>query len=413
MSWLETLGVLVFGTTVGKFIVIVFLFALPLASVLTWMERRQSAYSQDRLGPQRAHFFAVFGRPFTLFGLLHIVADALKSFFKEPFRPSVADKVVFHVAPLIGFATAIVTLALIPFGPDIASSAGTLQLQIARVDAGILFVFAIGSLGIYGAALAGWASNNRFALLGSLRASAQSISYEIALGLTVVGILIAYGSTELAAIAQAQSGTLLYGVLPNWGICVQPFGALLFLIAAMAETKRAPFDMPEGESEIIGYFLEYSSMDFGLFMLGEFVEVVVLAMIFTTLFLGGWQLPWILDEHSLSLGLVTLNNPWAIGLAGLVVFGLKTIFVCALQLQIRWSLPRFRYDQVMALGWKVLLPLALLNIFVTAGLAWWDPTLHLLVVVNVILVGLFAAVVVAGPRRTTAHPTHVTHPHTA
>lgn len=386
-------------STVAKFVFLVLLFALPLAAVLTWMERRQSAYAQDRLGPTRAHFLKFFGRPFVLFGLFHIVADSLKMFFKEPFVPRTADKSLYKLAPLIGFSTAVLILALIPFGPDWESPWGMLPLQIARVDGGILFVIAIGSLGVYGAALAGWASNNRFALLGGLRATAQSVSYEVALGLTLVGVLIAYGSTELSAIVEAQDG-LLFGVLPAWGIFVQPFAAVLFFIAATAETKRTPFDLPEGESEIVGYFVEYSSMGFGLFMLGEFIEIVVLAALFTTLFLGGWQWPYHMGETSVSLfGLFSIEGSLARSVFGVIVFAVKVFFVCALQLQIRWTLPRFRYDQLMRLGWKTLFPLALANIFVTAGLVWWDPSLGILGLAGLAMIILFVLVVIAGPRR--------------
>ncbi|MEE8408148.1 MAG: complex I subunit 1 family protein, partial [Myxococcota bacterium] len=260
-------------STILKFVGFVVVFAMGLAALLTLLERRQSAYSQDRLGPQRAHFFEFRGKPIVFLGLFHIIADSLKLFFKETHQPRAADTWLFRVAPLIGFVTALMILALIPFGPDIdfskvepwtmplvgweldTSSWGNIPLQIARVDAGLLFVLAIGSLGVYGAALAGWSSNNRFALLGGLRSVAQSISYEVALGLTIVGILIAYGTLEPSAIVAAQAG-VSHGFLPNWGIFIQPLGATLFFVAAMAETKRTPFDLPEGESEIIGYFLE-------------------------------------------------------------------------------------------------------------------------------------------------------------
>jgi NADH-quinone oxidoreductase subunit H len=401
----------------------IFAFAVSLAAVLTWMERRQSAYAQDRLGPTRAHFLKIRGKPWVLFGLFHVMADGAKMFFKEPVVPRAADKTLFKMAPLVGWTTVILTLALIPFGPDIDTSTwgtltvfgwevstkgwGAIPLQIARVDAGILIVFAIGSLGVYAAALAGWASNNRFALLGGLRASAQSVSYEVALGLTAVGVLIAYGSTELGAIAYAQEG-LLFGFLPAWGVFIQPLGAVLFFVAATAETKRTPFDMPEGESEIVGYFLEYSSMGFGMFMLSEFVEIVILAMVFTTLFLGGWQLPWIIGDSSVNFfNLFTVEGSVAVAIAGTLVFCIKTFFICALQLQIRWTLPRFRYDQVMRLGWKVLLPLALVNIFVTALLVWWDPSLQVLASLSIAIILLFVLVVIAGPRR----PSSVTAAH--
>lgn len=391
-------------TTLVKFLVLVMLFVMPLASVLTWMERRQSAYSQDRLGPWRAHFFKFRGKPVGLGGLLHIAADGMKMFFKEPFMPRGADKLVFTIAPAIGFVTSLLIISLVPFGPDIHTGWDgiweSIPLQIARIDTGILWIFAIGSLSVYGASLAGWASNNRFALMGGVRAVAQAISYEIALGLTVVGILIAFGSTELSEIVTAQSGTTFYGLLPRWGVFLQPFGAVLFLTAAIAETKRVPFDLPEGESEIIGYFIEYSSMGFGLFMLTEFVEIVVLASLFTTLFLGGWQLPWVLGETSIYLGFGTFDiSPWVHGLLGMLVFGIKVFFLCSLQLQLRWTLPRFRYDQLMHLGWKALLPACLLNIFVTAGLVFWDPTLALLANAGVLGIALFFLVVIVGPKK--------------
>ncbi len=415
-------------TTLIKLVVFALLFVLPLASVLTWMERRQSAYAQDRVGPNRAHFFKLGGKAVSLAGLLHIAADGLKMFFKEPFAPSGADKPVFKMAPLIGFVTSFLVMALVPFGPDIATADipgityilspetiaqnPVITLQIARLDAGLLLIFAIGSLSVYGAALAGWASNNRFALLGGLRAAAQSISYEIALGLTAVGVLIAFGNTELSAIVHGQ-GQLLFGAIPAWGIVVQPLAAVLFLAAAIAETKRGPFDMPEGESEIVGYFLEYSSMSFGLFMLSEFIEIVVLALVFTTLFLGGWQLPWILSSHSLYLGFTTIElSSFGYAVCGLVIFVVKVFLLCAFQLQVRWTLPRFRYDQLMNLGWKGLLPLALVNIFVTAGLVWLDPSLVYLGYLGLAMIVLFFMVVIAGPRRV-PHGAHVGHGATA
>ena len=386
-------------TTLIKFVVIVFLFAMPLATLLTWMERRQSAYTQDRVGPNRAAI-TLGKKRFTLAGLLHPIADALKMFFKESFVPECADKFIFRIAPLFGFVTALIVLGLIPFGPDLETPWGVVPLQIARLDAGLLYVFAVGSLGIYGAALAGWASKNKFALLGGVRATAQSFSYEIALGLTIVGILMAFGTTELSQIVTAQEGMLLWGLLPKWGLFIQPLAAVLFLTAAMAETKRAPFDMPEGESEIIGYFVEYSSMGFGLFMLGEFVEVVVLSALFTTLFLGGWQFPYILGEHSINLGFRVFEiNTWVHAIIGMAIFGAKVFFLSALQLQLRWSLPRFRYDQLMNLGWKILLPLSLVNIFVTAILMMMDPSLELMALFSAILVLLFILFVITGPRQ--------------
>lgn len=412
-------------STLVKFAILALGFVMPLATFLTWMERRQSAYSQDRLGPWRASFFSIGGKPVRLFGLLHPIADAVKMLFKEPFTPALADKKLHAVAPLIGYVTALAALAVVPFGPDLPTSAvpfvsdetlakfPSVALQVAKLDAGILLVFALSSLGVYGAAIAGWASNNRFALLGGIRASAQAISYEIALGLTVVGVLLAYGATETSALVAAQNQTGVFG-LPMWGLFVQPLAAVLFLVAAIAETKRGPFDMPEGESEIIGYFVEYSSMGFGMFMLGEFVEIVVLAAVFTTVFLGGWQLPWVIGDSSIYLGF-TLLTPETMGAAafawlkvvlGMAVFGAKVFFLCALQLQLRWTLPRFRYDQVMMLGWKGLLPLALINIVVTAAAVWADPSLGLLTWVGLAMVVAFVLVVIAGPRQGAAPAAH-------
>ncbi|MBC7793300.1 MAG: NADH-quinone oxidoreductase subunit H, partial [Clostridia bacterium] len=374
-------------TALLKWAFLVLGFVMPLATLLTWAERRQSALSQDRLGPWRAQV-TVAGVPLRIAGLLHPIADAMKMLFKEPFTPGSANKTLHGIAPLVGYVTALVVLAVIPFGPDIPTSVlpfvsaetiakyPVVPLQVVRLDAGVLLVFAFGSLGVYGVALAGWASNNRFALLGGIRASAQAISYEVALGLTIVGILLAFGSTETSAIVAAQNSQNGLWGLPLWGIIIQPLGALLFFIASVAETKRTPFDVPEGESEIIGYFVEYSSMGFGMFMLGEFVEIVVLSAVFTTLFLGGWDLPWIMGDNEIWLGVTSLT-PESIGLGwfhvahmllGVIVWSAKVVFLCLLQLQIRWSLPRFRYDQVMNLGWKMLLPLALVNIVVSVGL---------------------------------------------
>jgi NADH-quinone oxidoreductase subunit H len=397
-------------TTLIKFVVIELLFLLPLASLLTWMERRQSAYLQDRIGPTRADI-TLFGHRFTLWGLIHVVADAVKMFFKEPFVPGKADRTLFKLAPLVPFTVTLIVMSLVPFGPDITTGDvpligawlvahypgyPTIPLQIARIDAGLLMVFAVSSLGIYGITMAGWASNNRYALIGGLRAAAQAISYEVALGLTAVGVFMAYGTTELSQVVAGQSQHLFAGV-PAWGFFVQPLGAVLFFVAAVAESKRTPFDLPEGESEIIGYFVEYSSMAFGLFMLTEYLEVAVLSAVFVTLFLGGWQVPWFFASE--------LSSFW-LGLIGMAVFGLKVLVLSAFQLQIRWTLPRFRYDQLMRLGWKNLLPLALINIFVTAALIWFDPSLKLAAYVGMGMMAIFILVVLSGPRLAPARSVH-------
>lgn len=239
-------------------------------------------------------------------------------------------------------------------------------LQVAELNVGILYIFAIAGISVYGVAFGGWASNNRYALLGSVRAAAQMFSYEIVLGLSIIGIIMVFGTLRLSEIATAQ-GELLFGFLPKWGIFVQPVAFFLFLAAAVAETKRNPFDLPEAESEIIGYHVEYSGMRFGTFFLSEFVEIVTLSAIVSTLFFGGWQVPWLYRDG--------FHWPWggATALPHLLIvalqvgaFFLKVIFFIWLQMLIRWTLPRFRYDQIMRLGWKMLLPLSLVNIFVTA-----------------------------------------------
>jgi NADH-quinone oxidoreductase subunit H len=330
--------------TVVKVVAICMVFALSLGAVLTWAERKMSAVIQDRIGPNRA---SVLG--FRALGLFHPIADAIKALTKEDFVPAGASKWLFFAAPALAMVPPLVVFAVVPFGPGP-------HLVIAPLDTGMLFVFAILGFGVYGAVLGGWSSNNSFALLGSLRAAAQMVSYEVSMGLNVVGVFAVFGTVSLSQIVLGQ-GDLLWGFLPKWGIVVQPVAFVLFMAAAMAENKRAPFDLPEGESEIIGYHLEYSSMRFALFFLAEFVEVVVIGAVAATLFLGGWQIPW-LDPKGVAGG-------WVMA-AQVGSFVGKVVFMCWLQLLIRWTLPRFRYDQVMALGWKYLLPLSIANILVTA-----------------------------------------------
>jgi len=328
--------------TAVKVVAFCMVFALSLGAILTWAERKMSALIQDRVGPNRASLLGV-----RAFGLMHPIADAVKAFTKEDFVPAGANRWLFLTAPALAMVPPLVVFAVVPFGPG---------LVIAPLDTGMLFVFAILGLGVYGAVLGGWSSDNSLALLGSLRAAAQMVSYEVSMGLNVVGVFAVFGTVSLTQIVVAQ-GELLWGLVPKWGIVVQPLGFVLFLAAAMAENKRAPFDLPEGESEIVGYHVEYSSMRFAMFFLAEFVEVVVIAAIGATLFLGGWQIPW-LDPRGQAGGGVMLAQVGA--------FVAKVVFLCWLQLLIRWTLPRFRYDQVMTLGWKYLLPLSFANIVVTA-----------------------------------------------
>ncbi len=332
------------GITVLKIVLICMVFVMTLAALLTWTERKLSSLIQDRVGPNRASIFGI-----RAIGLFHPIADMIKSFAKEDFVPAGANRVMFYLAPALAMIPPLVIFAVIPFGPGP-------WFSIATLDTGILFVLAISSLGIYGATLAGWSSNNSFALLGSLRAAAQMISYEVSMGLNLVGVFMVFSTLSLTTLVLEQ-GTLLWGWLPRWGIVVQPLGFILFLTAAMAENKRSPFDLPEGDSEIIGYHVEYSSMRFAVLFLAEFVEIIVIAAVGATVFLGGWQIPW-LDPLGRAGG-------WMMA-AQVGAFVFKVVLLCWLLMMLRWTLPRFRYDQVMALGWKGLLPLSLINIVVTA-----------------------------------------------
>ncbi len=333
---------------------------LGLTSFLTWQERKQSAVMQDRIGANRAPLFGV-----RAFGLPHIFADAIKMFFKEDYVPPGGDRFLHTIAPFTAVFFALMSFAAIPFGDSIQIAGRRVELQIFPLNVGLLFIFAMMSMGIYGTFLAGFSSNNKFAFLGGLRASSQMISYEITMGATLVGLLMIYGTLDLAELNRAQ-GALLWGWLPKWGIFLQPLGFLLFLVAGFAETKRVPFDLPEGESEIIGYFVEYSSMKFGAFFMTDFVETILVAALISTLFFGGWQVPYLMSDG--------FHFPWgsfwslgtvAVTVLQIVAFGLKVFVFCWFLLLIRWTLPRFRYDQLMHLGWKILLPLSILNIFVT------------------------------------------------
>jgi NADH-quinone oxidoreductase subunit H len=310
-----------------------------------------------------------------------LIADPLKFLTKEDFIPPAGDRFLHTLAPCLALFPALVTFAVIPFGDTLILGDRTVNLQVADINIGILYVFAMGSLGVYGVVIGAWASNNKFSLLGGVRGSAQMISYEIAMGLAAVGVLMVYGTLELQEIARGQGvliGELLpgwleflepiIGWLPAWGIFLQPLGFLLFFAAAVAETKRVPFDLPEGESEIVaGYHVEYSGGKFLMFFAGEFAEIVTVAGLITTLFFGGWQVPYLLpDGFHFPWGGMLLLPHLAVVALQLAAFTLKVIFFCWLQILLRWSVPRFRYDQVMRLGWKMLLPLALLNVAATA-----------------------------------------------
>ncbi|MCZ8203322.1 complex I subunit 1 family protein [Gemmatimonas sp.] len=356
---------------------------LSFGGLLTWVERKQSAVMADRVGANRAYIRIPFTNvKLVWLGLFHGMADGLKMLLKENFKPRTHDAVGYFLAPFLVFTPVLLVFAVIPFGgtvvpgqliPALSSWFGdrAYPMQIANLDAGLLVVFAFSSLGIIGAMLAGWASDNKFSLLGGLRAGSQMISYELVMGLTVLGLILVYGTVNLGDIVRQQSGTI-GGVLPAWGIVYQPFAAFLFLTAAIAENKRIPFDLPEAESELIaGYFTEYSAMKLGLFMFSEFIQIAVVGALFATLFLGGYNLPFMTDAgFSLPWGTeIALSQAVRVPLQ-LVTFLGKVALLCVIQIQIRWTLPRFRYDQMLGLSWKMLLPLSLANLAVTVVWMW-------------------------------------------
>jgi NADH-quinone oxidoreductase subunit H len=351
--------------------------------VLTWVERKQGAVMSDRIGANRAYLRI----PFTdvklvWWGLFHGLADGIKMILKEDFKPRTYDWYAYAVAPWVAFTPVLLVFAVIPFGgtlvpakliPPLADWFGdrSYPMQIARLDAGLLIVFAFGGMTIIGAMLAGWSSSNKFSLLGALRAGSQMISYELVMGLTVLGLILIYGTVDLGDIVKQQSGVIL-GFLPAWGVFLQPFAATLFLAAAIAENKRIPFDLPEAESELIaGYFTEYSAMKMGLFMFAEFIEIAIIGALFTTLFLGGYNLPYMTDTGFVFPGNYVVNLPYAlVFVIQLFTFLVKVFLMCSFQILVRWSLPRFRYDQVLRFAWKFMFPLALANITVTAVAVW-------------------------------------------
>ena len=357
---------------------------ITFGTLLTWVERKQAAVMSDRIGANRAYIRIPFTQiKLVWWGLFHGIADGLKMLLKENFKPRTYDAVAYAVAPWVVFTPVLLVFAVIPFGgmldpgrivPSLAAWFGgrTYPMQIAPLDAGLLVVFAFGGLTIIGTMLAGWSSANKFSLLGGLRAGSQMISYELVMGLTVLGLILIFGTVDLGAIVRQQSGTVL-GFLPAWGVVFQPFGAILFMTAAIAENKRIPFDLPEAESELIaGYYTEYTSMKMGLFMFAEFIEIAIVGALFTTLFLGGYNLPYMSDSGFVFPGGTTIAmSHGAVVATQLVVFLVKVMLVCSFQILVRWSLPRFRYDQVLAFAWKFMLPLALANLAVTAVLRWW------------------------------------------
>lgn len=329
-------------------------FGMNVAGLLGWVERKQSAVMQDRIGANRA---SIFG--WRLLGLFHPLADALKMLTKADFDPPGGRRFLHALAPMLSLGCSLLCLAALPFGGTVEFAGRIWSLQPIEMNAGVVFVLAMLSVGVHGVVMAGYASGNNYALLGGLRGAAQMISYEVAMSLTLLGALAVYGTLDLQEAVRWQ-GRLLWGWLPAWGIVLQPVGFVLFLTAAAAETKRIPFDVPEGESEIVGYAIEYSGGKFLMFMTNDFIESIVLCGLAAALFLGGWQVPF------LPAGLPSLLTA-ALQVAAFVV---KLSVLLFLLMQVRWTLPRFRFDQLLDLGWKLLLPLALINFLATAWAAY-------------------------------------------
>ncbi|RME78651.1 MAG: NADH-quinone oxidoreductase subunit NuoH [Planctomycetota bacterium] len=329
-------------------VVVIFGIIMNVVPVLIYLERKICGFIQDRIGPNRVGPF----------GLFQPLADAIKLIFKQDIIPKKADKVLFVIAPLFVMIPAALSFAVIPVGKDLYLPQWNyvMPLQVANLHVGVLFFLAIGSLSVYGITFGGWASNNKYSLLGGVRSSAQMVSYEVAMGLAVIAVLMSSGSLYLPEIVQSQTGTYL-GFIPKWHCFHQPLACIMFIIAAFAETNRLPFDLPEAESELVaGYHTEYSSMKFAMFFMGEYIAMIGMSAMIVTLFFGGWTMPGLVDPSSTSI-LSTLLS--------VVAFSIKVGFFLLLFIWIRWTLPRFRYDQLMKLGWKYLVPLGILNILAT------------------------------------------------
>lgn len=359
-------------------------FMVGLATLFTWVERKQSAIMADRIGANRAYIRVPFTQvKFTAMGLFHGLADGAKMLLKENFTPTTYDSFCYHLAPWLAAAPILLVFAVVPFGgvlapgklfPSLSGFYGerAYAMQVASLDAGVLVVLSLSGIGILGVMLAGWSSNNKFSLLGAARAASQMISYEVAMGLAMLSLVVTFGTLDISQMVREQSGTL-FGFLPAWGVFKQPLAFVLFLTASIAENKRVPFDMPECESELVsGYFTEYTAMKMGLFMLTEFITIVVASALLVTLFLGGCNLPYLGDAGFLLPGgsLVALPHLAVVPLQ-LVTFMVKVFITGCFMVQIRWTLPRFRYDQLLSFGWKLLLPLAAVNLFITAVVRWF------------------------------------------
>ncbi|RKS01327.1 NADH-quinone oxidoreductase subunit NuoH [Flavobacterium sp. 102] len=323
-------------------IVIVFAVTMIMAMYSTWAERKVAAYLQDRVGPNRAGWG----------GLLQPLADGMKLFAKEEFEPNTKNKFLFFVGPAIAMSAALMTSAVIPWGDKLEVFGRTVQLQATDTDSALLYIFAIVSIGVYGIMIGGWASNNKFSLMSAVRAASQMVSYEIAMGLSIIALLMMTGTLSLKEISVQQHGF-------HWNVFYQPLSFLIFLICAFAETNRTPFDLAECESELIGgYHTEYSSMKMGFYLFAEYANMFISATIIAVLFFGGYNYPgmgWAVENWGVNIANV-------IGIAALFA---KLCFFIFFFMWIRWTIPRFRYDQLMHLGWKILIPLSIFNIIIT------------------------------------------------
>ena len=323
-------------------ILVVFGLTMLMAMYCTWAERKVAAYLQDRVGPNRAGWG----------GLLQPVADGLKLFAKEEFSPNTPNKFLFKVGPGIAMATALMTSAVIPWGDRLHLFGRDILLQATDINIGVLYIFGIVSIGVYGIMIGGWASNNKFSLIGAIRASSQMVSYEVAMGLSIVALLMMTGTLSLKEISIQQSGM-------NWNVFYQPISFLIFLICAFAETNRTPFDLAECETELIGgYHTEYSSMKMGFYLFAEYANMFISSTILAVLFFGGYNYP----------GMSWVVENWGVNLANILGMGALFVKLCGFiffYMWVRWTIPRFRYDQLMHLGWRILIPLAIVNIMVT------------------------------------------------
>lgn len=352
-----TLILMLFGIAIGA----------QVAPIMSWVERRQCAFIQRRLGPNRVGIFK-----FRIFGLGQPIADAVKLLFKEDFVPPYVHKAFYVMAPVIPVTMGLAVTAAVPWGSHVLVGDQTVVLQAVHLNSGFLILFALSSLSVYGVTLAGWSSNNKYSLLGGLRASAQMVSYELAMGLSLIPIVLLTGSFELQKIIANQTG-ILFGFLPNWGVFYAPVSFVIFLVTIFAETNRLPFDLAEGEAELVaGFLTEYGAMRWSLFFLGEYSMMFVMCALTVCLFFGGYELPWISQQDMIQWFAPTLSEAasrWVLVPIGIAVLMTKVILLMWFFVQVRFTIPRFRYDQLMKLGWVYLLPIALANLVITTLIA--------------------------------------------